>query len=458
MFLFGGSARADSLGQLVVIPVSFAMLLVGAWRFAGAFSTFRAAAVFLVAACAVVLLQLIPLPPSAWSSLPGHAQFDELTRLTGTQEQWRPINLVPQLGWISLAALLTPAAVFALACGMTTSGPPAPRLQRTRSVAPGLAQANGFERLLILVVLIGMASAMIAIAQVLGPPGGPLYLHRITNEGAAVGLFANRNHQAAFLTCLLPLLATWASMPSRSARGIAARRAALVGTAGLIIALTMVGGSRAGIVLAAIGLGWSFAIYRPVETHRIRGEQKGLTRLNRVFAVAVILGMVLLTIILSRAQSIERAMEGGDGDVSLRTDFWLVAWHQAWEFFPFGTGLGSFVESYRMVEPLELLTPYYVNHAHNDWLEVLHGGGLPAAALLIGFAIWWLVRMVALFRSGARQTAAGRLALAGGAVISILGVASVVDYPLRTAPLSALFMLAAVWLGGESGSRGLPSK
>lgn len=446
VFLFGGSARPDSLGQLVVVPVSLAMLLVGIWRYAGSLSNYRSVSLLLVAACAIILLQLIPLPPSVWMSLPGHGQLEDIARITGTDRQWRPVNLVPQLGWVSLGAMLTPAAVLALAGGVAASSPPP-----GKSAFVGGTRSKGMARLIMLVIVIGTASALMSVVQLLGDPTGPLYLHRITNAGAAVGFFANRNHNAAFLVCMLPLLAAWASTSTRNARHLTTRNAALLGIASLTIVLVLVGGSRAGILLAGIAIAWSLIIYRPVETRQIRGEQVGLTRLKRGFAAALLVGLILLTVILSRAKSVDRAIDTGASELTVRWDFWQVTWRQAWEFFPLGTGLGSFVESYRMAEPLDQLTTYYVNHAHNDWLEVFHGGGIAAVVVLAAVVLWWLTRTVALFRTGARERSAGRLALAGSAVMSILGVASFVDYPLRTAPLAALLMLAMLWLSGDPG-------
>lgn len=451
VFLFGGSARADSMGQLVVVPLSLALLLVGIWRFGGYFAAYRAVGILLGCACLAILIQLIPLPPAIWYTLPGHRQFADVALLSQTQEVWRPANLVPQLGWISFASILTPWAVFALGCGVATSH--AGMINRASGSGSNSVGQIGFERLAGFIVGIGWASALLSIFQLLGPSTGPLYLHRITNEGAAVGLFANRNHQAAFLACLLPLLAVMASMPRSSAQALTARKLVLLATAGLVVALLLIGGSRAGIVLAAIGLSWGFLLYRPVETRDRHRGHVVLRRFGRLIGIGFIAGLTLLTVVLSRAESLKRAMDHGGDDLVARTDVWRVTLHQALDFFPIGTGVGAFVESYRVVEPLEQITPYYMNHAHNDWLEVVHGGGLVALGLLVAILLWWAWRLVSLFRVGALATAAGRLSLAGGAIMSILGVASLVDYPLRTAPLAALFTLAMMWLCSSSVDR-----
>jgi O-antigen ligase len=446
LFLFGGSARSDSLGQLVVVPVSVVIAAIAAFRFTQQFSLNPFGSSIIIGSMLLILVQLVPLPPGLWEALPGHASLAGAVELSGTESYWRPLNLVPYRGWISLAALLTPLATLLLAAQLSNEEVPPRGTGR-----PQRGEQTPSERLVIVLVVIGVFSSLLAIGQVIGSASGPLYLHRITNAGSAVGLFANRNHQAVFLAALIPLLAVWASTPIGNNRGRTARSALLLGTLGLFFCLILVSGSRAGLAMGVLGLGWGLWIYRAPSARKIRGEEMTLGRLRRIFAGAFLVGLVLLTIVLSRAQSLDRAMQAGGGNMVPREDIWRVTYQQALDFFPLGTGLGAFYESYRMVEPVEMLTPYYVNHAHNDWLEVVHGGGLAVALMLLALVAWWGWKTVGLFRSSARISREGRLALAGAAVTSMLGLASFVDYPLRTAPLAAFFVIGLVWLSRFSG-------
>ena len=45
--------------------------------------------------------------------------------------------------------------------------------------------------------------------------------------------------------------------------------------------------------------------------------------------------------------------------------------------------MGAFEKVFQANEPDALLGPVFLNHAHNDWLEAVITGGLPAAALLV---------------------------------------------------------------------------
>ncbi|MFI2901517.1 O-antigen ligase family protein, partial [Klebsiella aerogenes] len=70
-------------------------------------------------------------------------------------------------------------------------------------------------------------------------------------------------------------------------------------------------------------------------------------------------------------------------------------------YFPAGSGFGGFDTIFRVHEPYALLKPTYFNHAHNDWLEILLDGGLPAALLLVVALGWWLRASIRVWRASA---------------------------------------------------------
>jgi O-antigen ligase len=114
------------------------------------------------------------------------------------------------------------------------------------------------------------------------------------------------------------------------------------------------------------------------------------------------------------------------------------------QYFPLGSGFGGFDPVFRLHEPDNLLKPTYFNHAHNDFLEVVLDGGLPAGIILAAAALWWARRSVVAWRS----ISIDRLPAAGSMIIFLVGVASVFDYPARTPIIMALLAIAAVWLSG----------
>ena len=114
-------------------------------------------------------------------------------------------------------------------------------------------------------------------------------------------------------------------------------------------------------------------------------------------------------------------------------------------YFPAGSGFGGFDTIFRVHEPYALLKPTYFNHAHNDWLEILLDGGLPAALLLVVALGWWLRASIRVWRASADSNML--LGRAGSAALLLILIASAVDYPARTPMMMAMIVLASLWLG-----------
>ena len=119
------------------------------------------------------------------------------------------------------------------------------------------------------------------------------------------------------------------------------------------------------------------------------------------------------------------------------------------QYFPFGSGLGTFDPAFRISEPNDMLQPLYFNHAHNDWLEVLLDGGLGSASLVCIALIWFSIRSWRAWRREPHNT----LAQIGSGTMLLVMFASFVDYPARTPLVMAILALSAVWLSSRGASR-----
>jgi O-antigen ligase len=161
-------------------------------------------------------------------------------------------------------------------------------------------------------------------------------------------------------------------------------------------------------------------------------------------------GLVVLaaTLMLSRAEAIQRLLNIETGE-DARVEAAPTLFTMAGDFFPIGTGFGTFDPVFRYYEPLELLSPKYLNHAHNDLLELIITGGLPGILLLVIFLFWlgkqalraWLIKQT-------NQDAA--LARAASVMVLLALLSSLVDYPLRTPLMAAIFSIACGWLAAQS--------
>ncbi|TCP29366.1 O-antigen ligase family protein [Sphingomonas sp. BK235] len=420
--LLGGSSRPDIATLPLLRFVAVLATFYGLWSLRRVDVT---AHWFLLgmagAIVALIVLHLIPLPPSLWGALPGRdilREIDDAANLGGT---WRPLSMAPDFTWNALFALSVPLAV--LLNGL--------RLDATE------------HRRLMIVVLIGAGLSMLLGLLQIASATDALYLYRRSFVGTPSGLFANRNHQALFLATLLPLFAflfgdrVWGRRPTAVVR--------FVSVAGTLIAIAfiVVLGSRAGLVtgvLGLIGAGSIIVLLWP--------RDLGATSRLRLWAAAAVLLTVALIIgwalFAGTADTISRISTAGEGEgEELRFVIWPIIARSFPIYMPWGTGVGAYERVFRVIEPDTILRPTYSNHAHNDWLEVAWTAGIPGVLLLVVAVLAFCVtiRRVLLLRGAARAVAwLGLVSVALGAI------GSLVDYPLRTPFLSALFALSCVWV------------
>jgi O-antigen ligase len=107
------------------------------------------------------------------------------------------------------------------------------------------------------------------------------------------------------------------------------------------------------------------------------------------------------------------------------------------EFGAAGSGLGSFAKLYPLTEDPDEVDRFYVNHAHNDYLELAVETGLPGILLILAFLAWWAAAVWRMLGSPASD----QFALAGAIASAAILLHSLVDYPLRTAAISVVFAM-----------------
>lgn len=425
--LMGGSARGDVQSLMVLRPVAALLLGYGLVMLqAGDLRRYRVPLLFGAAVVVLPLLQLVPLPFGLWSQLPGREQIAEIDRVAGLYPIARPLSLVPEATINALFSLLIPAAALILAI----------RLDRA-----------GLDRLLPLCAALAMVSALLGILQLLGDHGGARYLYEITNPSAAVGLFANRNHQAALLAIAIPLLGCWGARfgPYGGMRRLTAFAGVVV-----LIPLILITGSRSGLIAAAVGLVATIALL-PQWMKPGEGDSGWIGQAGRrtriagwIAVVAVPLGLGLLTVLTGPAEAWERLRLVFETD-DLRFRALPTMLGMASKYWPAGTGMGSFERVYQANEPDRLLSPVFLNHAHNDWLELLITGGVPAVLLLI-FALGLTLHAALRSLLGRnRDPGAAQHSQLGLIIIVLVGIVSFSDYPLRTPLLQVFFVVAVVW-------------
>ncbi|MEO5587239.1 MAG: O-antigen ligase family protein [Novosphingobium sp.] len=407
-FLMGGSARSDVSSLLILRPLS-AVIFVATVLIAMPQAWHRAPWTVTIAAAslALCLLQLVPLPAELWSELPGRQIAVDVYRSVGLPLPWHPLTLTPQHTWNAAFFLLSPLSALILALTL-----------RPVQVQRVLAGLIGFAIL----------SAGIGALQSLGTPW--LHWYAITNRGAAVGLFANQNHAALLSACALPLLGLYTGSIG-TLKGWAAVLAAV-----MLIPMILLTGSRAGLAWAALALPMMLWVHG-------RRARSGRLAAAWPWLIAVAVAGVAATFVMGGrvAALLRLADTGGPGE--LRLNAAAAIWRAVGDHWPWGSGIGSFVEVYGIYEPQDLLGVAYLNHAHNDVLELLLTGGLPAAFLMVA-GVASLVRAAPPAPLRGNDAAENRRwARAGWSIITLLSLASLVDYPLRTPILAVLLAVAA---------------
>lgn len=431
--LLGGSSRPDAGTLLLLRPIVVA-ILGGVLLIAGGEdrAISRAPRIFLTLLAATIAVQLIPLPPQWWLSLPGHGQLAPSISLAGPAAGWRPISLYPDLTLNALIALL-PAAVVVL----------------------GYARLTRTQRLSLLPWLVGIAalSAMLGLVQILGGGNSPAYLYRPTSLGLPVGLFANRNHQAVFLALALAPLSVW-GLRSRGKIALPIRIAMVVGGILLSLPVIILTGSRSGLIMTfgvLLLLPW---ILRVSLKRRLGNTRSQIVTYAALAVVVLVVAVIGYMVSNDQATSISRLLDTNELRAEKRILAAPVMIHMLKDFFPVGIGYGAFEPLFRAYEPDALLTPTYFNRAHNDVLELAMSGGLLTIAVMVVFAGWFVQRCIALFRNNERGLPAIYARLSAVLILGLI-LASITDYPVRTPLITAVFALACMWL--EDGSRRPPN-
>ncbi|QIG79551.1 O-antigen ligase family protein [Stakelama tenebrarum] len=416
-FLFGASSAVPPLRAMMVEFIALGGLFL-ALAYGAPFRRSPLVPVLVALLLVPPLLQFIPLPPALWSALPGRDPAVAIDRFIGGLE-WRPLTLQPNASWIGLLALLPAIAMFLIAIQL-----------------PGRARI----RLLQILVGLGVISVLLGMAQ-LATRSASLYLFPDSVPGLPSGLFGNRNHQADFLVI--------ASVAAAVLLRIAPRRAVLEKTiyGGLILLFAagiFASASRSGMALFAFALFVGmFLLFQRYLTRR-------LLIAGTAACVVVILLLARSPVVLDAISRFSTLTSG-----SSRYAIWSESLYAVSSYFPFGAGFGTFTDAYRAIEPLDLVGRYYVNHAHNDFLELtLEAGviGILSAAVL---AVVFLGRCWTVLRAKAGDPGAF---IARGAIIAILVpvLHSAVDYPLRTMALLVTVAMFAGFLFPAPGERRRP--
>ncbi len=280
----------------------------------------------------------------------------------------------------------------------------------------------------------GGAVALFATLQGLSPNGKLYWIWPLEQNGLFYGPYVNHNHYAGLMELLTPFPLVLANSRFTHQK----QRFALVGVGSLMAGTIFLSGSRGGMLAFAVQLiALALLLSRRPDKN---WKQPGLLIAVMVAMIAVLfwIGGSELTRRLVSIHSETRQELSGGTRLSIDRDCLRM-----WMKRPLlGWGFGTFPEVYPQYR--SFYTSFFVNQAHNDYLQLLVETGLAGFAIAVWFLALIARRAVHKLKNWT-ETANG--VLTAGCVLGIIGILvhSFLDFNLQIPANAALFyVLCAV--------------
>lgn len=291
-----------------------------------------------------------------------------------------------------------------------------------------LRRSSQFQSLAKSVAAYGGVVAAFAVLQGIAPNGKLYWLWTSAQGGAIYGPYVNHNHYAGLMEMLTPFPLVFAA--SRFTDGT--QRILMTAIGALMAGSIFLSGSRGGMLAVCAQM----VVLGVLLLRSRQGNWKKPLMLGvfMIFMIAFLvwLGGNELTHRLASIHSEAQSEINGGTRVAIDRDCFHMLIKR-----PFlGWGLGTFPIVYPQYR--SFYTTFFVNQAHNDYLQLLVETGLVGFAI----AIWFLVLM---FRKAVpklkdwTQTSTG--ALTAAALLGCIGILvhSVLDFNLQIPANAALF-------------------
>ncbi len=239
-----------------------------------------------------------------------------------------------------------------------------------------LVRSSQARRIAAILAVYGFALAAFALIQGVAPNGKIFWMRQPRMGGWIYGSYVNHNHYAGLMELLIPIpliiaVSHFAEEKQRVAAGIAA--AIMVGT-------VFLSGSRGGM----LGILVELIVFGVVVFRKQRGIRIALAAAAFAIFVVGLLTWLGGKEVSSRVASISteaRSEISGGMRLSIDRDGFQMFRHKP----VLGWGLGTFPVVYPQFR--SFYTNFFVNEAHNDYLQLLAETGLCGFGVLIWFLI-----------------------------------------------------------------------
>ncbi len=370
-------------------------------------------------------LQVVPLPAGVLRIISPQT-FSLYAASAGVHPGWRPLSINARATVMEFFRLASYAAFYVLTVQL-------------------LARRDLLKRTVVAVAIFGAFLSLFAILQNVLSNGRIYWIRELTRGGAFFGPYVNRNHFAGLMEMIFPVVLCLFLFHKPGFTGGSLRErisgmfedemtnvSILLGLStvltGTSVFLTL---SRGGVVSLSISVIMMSVLL-------MKREKKS----GRIRLLILVLSLTVLCIgWFGWKPLLERFEPAGHAEMSeLRLRIWKDSSGIVRDFPVAGTGFGSFVNiypKYRSVPDARTL-----DHAHNDYLELLTEGGL------IGFVLfgWFLFEVFSSsYRAFARRREPYSIYVFIGALTGLVSILlhSAVDFNLQIGANGLYFFFLA---------------
>lgn len=329
----------------------------------------------------VGVLQLLPIPVDLWVLMPGRALYaNAMHTMKLAASDSFSLSLTPDATWASVLAGVPIMAVFAAALSLPI---------------------RAVKSLLALLLLAAVLQVVLSALQ-LALGAGSFFYFDFAAPGGFIGSFANRNHLANFLVMAIPICFLLFFLQSKKQKvresllpgvgqQVSLALLLLAGFALLVMLLSTL--SRGGLLSGVVALSLSMCVY-------LLALENKLSKKQRLIYLVLAVVFTACAMLASGFEGIQaRLGEHLVTDAEARNTFARSALKAANEFWPWGSGMGSFEAVFpRFQSPLSI---GYIEYVHNDYVQLLMELGFAALVVMgayVALFVSQLIRLIHMYR------------------------------------------------------------
>jgi tetratricopeptide (TPR) repeat protein len=326
---------------------------------------------------AYILLQVVPVPPQLIKILsPSTYEIYRESFLIANPSAWIPLSVNPKATLTEFFRFSAYAAFYITTVQLLT-------------------RKELFKRTVFIIVICASFISFFGIIQHLISNNKIYWFRELTQGGVPFGPYVNRNHYAGFMEMLFPLAiglflfhkphVSYTSLREKIAELFNLEKTniyLLLGFSAILIGTSVfLSLSRSGIISLSISMIFFGFMLIGQDIHRKRG-----------MIIIIVCTLIALSVgWFGWGPIIERFKElyPVEGDISeFRPIIWNDSRQLLRDFLLTGAGFGSYVSIYPLYKTLTV--QLVVDHAHNDYIELLSNGGI--IAFLLG--TWFIAAVV----------------------------------------------------------------